>query len=225
MHFLSVSSGTDDLAGAIPLILISVALAILISIIVVKLERKLREGPKRASQTTDSCQRYSSYLKADLHPRSWLTNFGQVSIKHLLVMSLFYLGVGIGLATAGTVLIAYLDPSYEEPVLPISLFDALAAGPGEETLFFGIPLYVSGNQYIVLVLGSLWALGHIFNTTDVGLLLLALLGGVIMYFMLRRRDPKMARNGLLVGIVLAIVRFAVSRVMIYFGSLPNFPSL
>jgi hypothetical protein len=41
---------------------------------------------------------------------------------------------------------------------------ALTSGPIEEVLFFGLPYYLTGNPYAVLVLGSIWSAAHIFNT-------------------------------------------------------------
>ncbi len=40
----------------------------------------------------------------------------------------------------------------------------LLAGPFEETLFFGIPFYLTNNPYAVLVIGTMWAIFHVFNT-------------------------------------------------------------
>src|SRR5262249_9092281 len=38
------------------------------------------------------------------------------------------------------------------------------AGPLEETIFFGIPFYVLGSPYFVVVTGALWASLHLLNT-------------------------------------------------------------
>ena len=40
----------------------------------------------------------------------------------------------------------------------------LHAGPLEETIFFGIPFYIFGNAYFVLVTGAIWVGIHLFNT-------------------------------------------------------------
>ncbi len=79
-------------------------------------------------------------------------------------MLIFYHGVGVGLLLAGTAILEVLIPDYEEPSVPRSLLTVLVAGPIEETLFFGLPFYVFGNAYSVLLTGSIWAVLHIFNT-------------------------------------------------------------
>ena len=79
-------------------------------------------------------------------------------------MLFFYHGIGIGLLLLGSAVIEQVLPDYEEPDVPRSLLGVLAAGPFEETLFFGIPFYASGNAYLVLATGIIWAGTHLFNT-------------------------------------------------------------
>jgi hypothetical protein len=79
-------------------------------------------------------------------------------------MLLFYHGIGIILLIAGSVLIDQVLPEYQQPSLPRSLLSVLAAGPIEETIFFGIPFYIFGNAYSVLVTGSMWVAIHLLNT-------------------------------------------------------------
>jgi hypothetical protein len=55
-------------------------------------------------------------------------------------------------------------PEHEEPSIPRSLSGVLAAGPIEETIFFGIPFYIFGNAYSVLVTGAVWVGIHLLNT-------------------------------------------------------------
>jgi hypothetical protein len=79
-------------------------------------------------------------------------------------MLLFYHGIGILLILAITPLIEQVLPDYEQPSIPRSLLSVLAAGPLEETVFFGIPFYIFGNAYSVLVTGAVWVGIHLFNT-------------------------------------------------------------
>ena len=102
--------------------------------------------------------------KADFHPRSWLSKYRRTSIGYLTKMLLFYHGIGIILLIAGSVLIDQVLPDYKQPSLPRSLLSVLAAGPIEETIFFGIPFYIFGNAYSVLVTGSMWVAIHLLNT-------------------------------------------------------------
>lgn len=101
---------------------------------------------------------------ADMHPRAWLSRYSRNSIGYLTKMLLFYHGLGVGLLLLGTTVIDQILPEHQEPSIPRSLSGVLAAGPLEETVFFGIPFYVFGNAYSVLVTGALWVGIHLFNT-------------------------------------------------------------
>lgn len=100
--------------------------------------------------------------KVDMHPKSWLSNYRQLSLWYLLKMGLFYSAVGLVIAISISG-IEYIVFDYEEPIIPVSFIQLIMAGPIEETFFFGIPFSVSGNPYVVLVTGSIWATVHIFN--------------------------------------------------------------
>jgi hypothetical protein len=102
--------------------------------------------------------------KADFHPRSWLSKYRRTSIGYLTKMLLFYHGIGIVLLMVGSAVIDQLIPDYQEPNISRSLVGVLAAGPLEETVFFGIPFYAVGSPYFVLVTGAFWAGIHLFNT-------------------------------------------------------------
>jgi hypothetical protein len=107
--------------------------------------------------------------KADMHPKSWLSKYRRTSVGYLTKMLLFYHGIGIVLLLAGTAVIEQVNPQYEEPSIPRSLPSVLAAGPLEETIFFGIPFYVFGNAYSVVVTGAMWVAIHILNTDTLDL--------------------------------------------------------
>jgi hypothetical protein len=102
--------------------------------------------------------------KADFHPISWLSRYRRTSIGYLTKMLFFYHGIGIGLLLVGSAVVEQVLPEHEEPSIPRSLSGALAAGPLEETIFFGIPFYVFGNAYSVLVTGAVWVGIHLLNT-------------------------------------------------------------
>jgi hypothetical protein len=107
--------------------------------------------------------------KADFHPRSWLSRYRRTSVGYLTKMLLFYHGIGIGLLFAGSAIVELAIPDYEQPSIPRSLSSVLAAGPIEETVFFGIPFYVFGNAYSVLVTGAVWVGIHLLNTDSLEL--------------------------------------------------------
>ncbi len=101
--------------------------------------------------------------KADFNPRSWLSKYRRNSIGYITKMLLFYHGIGVLLLLIGSFIIDQALPQHKEPQFPRSLSGVLAAGPIEETVFFGIPFYVVGSTYFVLVTGSLWAGIHLLN--------------------------------------------------------------
>jgi hypothetical protein len=99
-----------------------------------------------------------------MNPKSWLRRFQKTSIWYLIKMAIFYHILSLALTYLGSQLVVRLITDYEEPTFPVSIVMALTAGPIEETLFFGLPYYLTGNTYAVLVLGSIWSIAHIFST-------------------------------------------------------------
>ena len=106
-------------------------------------------------------------LKVDINPRSWLSMYRQTSIAYLTIILLFYHGIGLSLVFIGTLLVEKAVANYQEPSIPRSPISVLLAGPIEETLFFGIPLYAFGNHLVVLAGGIVWVMVHILNTQTV----------------------------------------------------------
>jgi len=104
------------------------------------------------------------YEIEDIKPRSWLSSYRKTSVSYLVKMALFYYAMGVILQIAGNYLASQVITGYVGPSLPYSISIGLTAGPVEETLFFGIPYYLSGNPYLVLATGLAWSVGHIFNT-------------------------------------------------------------
>jgi predicted MFS family arabinose efflux permease len=88
-------------------------------------------------------------------------------------MVLFYHAIGVLVLAAGSLLIQNVIRDYNEPSIPITIVSVLFAGPIEETLFFGIPLYATGSHIVVLAGGIIWAMIHILNTPTVQLNALA----------------------------------------------------
>ena len=104
--------------------------------------------------------------KADMQPKSWLSRYNKTSFWHLAKMGLFYTGIGLVFAVV-VYEIEYYVFDYEEPILPASLVQMIVAGPVEETLFFGLPFSITGNNFVVLGTGIFWAVIHIFNASFV----------------------------------------------------------
>ena len=103
-------------------------------------------------------------LLSDLNPKRWLLPFASRSVTHIVLMGLFYHALGLVLLDIGHRAAGALVPGYAPSGVPISVASALASGPIEESIFFGIPYLVFSNPYILLAIGSLWSLLHLFNT-------------------------------------------------------------
>ena len=78
-------------------------------------------------------------------------------------MGILYHGLALAIAYAIGIIQEY-GFGYTVPLPEFPLGALLLAGPLEETLFFGIPFFLSNNHYVVLAVGSLWAIFHVFNT-------------------------------------------------------------
>lgn len=105
-------------------------------------------------------------IKADINPKSWLSKYRRTSIVYLMKMLLFYHGIGLLFMLIGTSVAEKVISNYNDRSIPrSSLISVLAAGPIEETVFFGIPFYLFGNHLLVLAGGIVWAMTHILNTT------------------------------------------------------------
>ena len=102
-----------------------------------------------------------SDFQHDVHPKTWLKPYRNNSITHILKMAVFYHVLGLMLASLILGAFYVYDPDYEIPLFPIFLVDLILAGPMEETVHFGIPYYLTGNQYVMLATGIIWAFIHL----------------------------------------------------------------
>lgn len=100
----------------------------------------------------------------DIKPRSWLSTYRKSSVSYLVKMASFYYTIGVALQIAGNYVAEQIISDYVGPSLPYSISIGLTSGPVEETLFFGLPYYLSGNPYLVLATGLVWSVVHVFNT-------------------------------------------------------------
>jgi len=112
----------------------------------------------------------------DINPKNWLKPFQRKNFFYLLKMGLFYHFLGLGLMFLGSNLIEEIYSEYESPQIPVSIMLAISAGFFEETIFFGIPFYLSGNPLIVLGTGIIWSVAHLFNTGIISIQNLAYAG-------------------------------------------------
>ncbi len=100
----------------------------------------------------------------DINPKTWLKPFQKTSIFYLLKMGLFYQGLGLILMYLGTFFATSVISGYEIPEFPVSISLALSSGLLEESVFFGIPYYMTGNPLILLGAGIIWSTAHLFGT-------------------------------------------------------------
>ena len=100
----------------------------------------------------------------DINPKTWLKPFKKTDIFYLLKMGLFYHGLGLILMYVGSFFATSMISGYETPQFPVSLSLALSSGLIEESVFFGIPYYMTGNPLILLGSGIVWSTAHLFSS-------------------------------------------------------------
>ena len=82
-------------------------------------------------------------------------------------MVLFYHLIGFIFMVIGSVIVDLVVNNYDEPAIPLTVSSVIFAGPFEETIFFGIPFYLTGNNLVTFAGGVIWASLHILNTPTV----------------------------------------------------------
>ncbi len=82
-------------------------------------------------------------------------------------MVLFYHLIGFIMMIIGSTIVDLVVNNYTEPTIPLTVISVIFAGPFEESIFFGIPFYLTGNNIVTLLGGIIWAGLHILNTPSV----------------------------------------------------------
>lgn len=100
----------------------------------------------------------------DINPKTWLKPFQKTSTFYLLKMGLFYHGLGLILMYAGSFFAKSVISDYEIPQFPVSIILAISSGLLEESIFFGMPYYMTGNPLILLGTGIVWSASHLFSS-------------------------------------------------------------
>ena len=116
-----------------------------------------------------------SDLKNDFNPLTWISKYRRNSVYYLTIMVLFYHLIGFIIMVIGSIIVNIVVNDYSEPTIPLTVISVIFAGPFEETLFFGIPFYLTGNNLVTLVGGVVWASLHVLNTPTVQVSTLAYL--------------------------------------------------
>ena len=109
----------------------------------------------------------------DINPKTWLTPFQKNGVFYILKMGLFYHGLGLILLYMGSHLATSTIPGYEAPQFPVSLSLALSAGLLEESVFFGIPYYITGSPLVLVGTGAIWSASHLFSSGTISIQTLA----------------------------------------------------
>ena len=116
-------------------------------------------------------------LIKDFHPLRWTSKYRRTTVPYLIIMFLFYSAIHLIVVVAALLLIQLTDYNFNANLsfyaANYNIAAGLAAGPMEETLYFGIPLYATGNHIVVMATGILWAMIHLPNTSTVQLNALA----------------------------------------------------
>jgi len=100
----------------------------------------------------------------DINPKTWLNPFQKTSVFYLLKMGLFYHGLGMILMYTGSFFATNTIQDYEIPQFPVSIALAISSGLLEESIFFGMPYYLTGNPLILLGSGIVWSASHLFSS-------------------------------------------------------------
>ena len=100
----------------------------------------------------------------DINPKTWLKPFQKTSIFYILKMGLFYHGLGLILMYVGSFFATSIISDYESPQFPVSIILAISSGLLEESIFFGMPYYMTGNPVILLGSGIIWSASHLFSS-------------------------------------------------------------
>lgn len=100
----------------------------------------------------------------DINPKTWISPFQRTGVFYLLKMGLFYHGLSLILMYVGSFFATSIIPDYEIPQFPVSIALALSSGVLEESVFFGIPYYMTGNPLILLGSGIVWSTAHLFSS-------------------------------------------------------------
>ena len=100
----------------------------------------------------------------DINPKTWLKPFQKNNIFYILKMGLFYHGLGLILMYVGSFFATNVISDYEIPQFPVSVSLALSSGLLEESVFFGIPYFMTGNPLILLGTGIVWSITHLFSS-------------------------------------------------------------
>jgi hypothetical protein len=116
-------------------------------------------------------------LKKDLHPLRWTSKYRRTTVLYLIIVSLFYKVIGAIALVGSLYLLQLFGFNYSENlsfyVTNYNTAFVLFAGPTEETLFFGIPLYSTSNHVVVMATGILWLVSHLLNSSSIQLNTLA----------------------------------------------------
>lgn len=100
----------------------------------------------------------------DINPKTWLKPFEKNGTFYLLKMAIFYHALSLVFMYVGSFLATTAIPDYEVPQFPVSVSLALSAGLLEESIFFGIPYYITGNPVVLLGSGIVWSVSHLFGS-------------------------------------------------------------
>ena len=106
-------------------------------------------------------------MKNDFNPLTWISKYRRNSLYYLTIMVLFYHLIGFVIMVIGSVVVDLVVNNYNEPTIPLTVTSVIFAGPFEETIFFGIPFYLTGNNLVTFAGGVIWASLHILNTPSV----------------------------------------------------------
>src|SRR4051794_18566267 len=100
-------------------------------------------------------------FKEEIKPKNWLLKFNKTSLSYLILYFMFYNALGLVFNELTNIIFSLFIPNYQksfEMGYPAPL--VVTAGPIEDIIAFGIPLYITGNSFLMIPSGIIWTFMH-----------------------------------------------------------------
>jgi len=117
---------------------------------------------------TTNMNKYLTNILLDLNPKNCLSKFQNPSKKYAILLLVITYGVGVLIQL---IIQDHLpNVAFHKEALfsmPQTAFNSAIFMPIiEDILFFGIPTNITNNPIIVLIIGSMWSIAHLFSPMD-----------------------------------------------------------
>lgn len=103
-------------------------------------------------------------MMRDINPATWLRPFQKTDTSYLIKMGLFYHALSLSLMYTWSFFSNVIISDYQAPQIQVSMLLSMSSGLLEESVFFGIPYYLTGNVLTLFGAGIIWSVAHLFNS-------------------------------------------------------------